>query len=539
MRKLLLILRTVVHLKPVQVFNRLWRKRPMGDVKRTPLARRGESFWRLVSWPSYPARWDGGSSFTFLNETRDCATAADWNAPDAKKLWLYNLHYFDVLRAPEASGAGDRRNAETALVLRWIDENPVGRGNGWEPYPISLRVVNWIKWLSHDAGTGRDELAKIEQSLCVQVRWLAKRLEYHLLANHLLANAKALVFAGLYFAGAEADSWLATGLSIYRRQLPEQVLADGVHFELSAMYHSIMLEDLLDCVNALSAASGVSVEADSGRLAEFASRMLGGLGKLTGPDGRIVKFNDAAEGIALAPMALRRYASELGIKPAPGGGPEVDFDVKLGSGFMNLHVDEWTLVAKCGKVGPGYQPGHAHADSLSFELWKGTEKLVTDTGTDRYVVDAERRRQRGSAAHNVVVVGGRDSSEVWGGHRVARRARVLGWSLDSTPDQKGYELGMGIRDVAGVEWRRTLELTPDGLTGIEELAGRLREGETVEARFHCPAGAREHFELSVDDASVTWEECDLAEEFGKLVKGECAVARVQAKAGLTLTWHIR
>ncbi len=65
----------------------------------------------------------------------------------------------------------------------------------------------------------------------------------------MLANAKALVFAGLWFEGPEADRWLETGLSIYARELPEQILDDGAHFELSPMYHAIILEDLLDLIN--------------------------------------------------------------------------------------------------------------------------------------------------------------------------------------------------------------------------------------------------------------------------------------------------
>ena len=35
----------------------------------------------------------------------------------------------------------------------------------------------------------------------------------------------------------------------YARELPEQILADGGHFELSPMYHALVLEDLLDLVN--------------------------------------------------------------------------------------------------------------------------------------------------------------------------------------------------------------------------------------------------------------------------------------------------
>jgi hypothetical protein len=66
-------------------------------------------------------------------------------------------------------------------------------------------------------------------------RALAGQLEYHLLGNHLFADAKALIFLGAFFAGAEAEAWLTHGLLILARELPEQVLADGGHFERSPM----------------------------------------------------------------------------------------------------------------------------------------------------------------------------------------------------------------------------------------------------------------------------------------------------------------
>src|SRR5262249_39544867 len=128
---------------------------------------------------------------------------------------------------------------------RWIEENRVGQGNGWEPYPLSLRIVNWIKW----ALAGNELGVVAVQSLAVQTHYLVRRLEWHLLGNHLFANAKALIFAGVFFRGSEADSWRSKGLNILARQLPEQLLADGGHFELSPLYHSRIQEDLLDLVN--------------------------------------------------------------------------------------------------------------------------------------------------------------------------------------------------------------------------------------------------------------------------------------------------
>ncbi|MBK9252405.1 MAG: hypothetical protein IPM70_11155 [Proteobacteria bacterium] len=179
-----------------------------------------------------------GLLFRFLNEERaleDCG----WDSPAVPRLWRYNLHYFEDLNA---RGSQKRRDLQAQAVNRWIAENPPVEGSGWEPYPTSLRVVNWIKWLRNGEPPDTAWLA----SLAHQVRWLERRLEWHLLGNHLFVNAKALFIAGLYFEGEEANRWRNRGVSILTRQLAEQVLADGGQFERTPMYHRLAWEDVLD-----------------------------------------------------------------------------------------------------------------------------------------------------------------------------------------------------------------------------------------------------------------------------------------------------
>ena len=531
MQKVALLVNTLRYLRPVQVFARLWNKVPRGSVSDRRLKASKESQPK-TAFLEYYRSWDGKDTFTFLNETHRVSNAMEWNNSAWKKLWLYNLHYFDFLRQ-EGAGTADV-GAKIGLMKRWINENPVGRGNGWEPYPISLRVVNWIKFLVKFRESGHlpytADLTDIETSLAIQVRWLRKRLEYHLLANHLLANAKALVFAGWYFVGKEdgtesddeASCWLHKGMDIYRRELPEQVLDDGVHFELSAMYHAIIFEDVLDCYNVTG----------SNLFREYASKMLAGLELLTGPDGRLAMFNDASDGIAQCPRLLHDYAKALDIAPAFHEGSNV-------SGYVKLEAGAWTLLMKCGDIGPDYQPGHAHADSLSFELWKDERKVVSDTGTDRYVVDAERKRQRETAAHNTVLIDGKDSSEVWAGHRVARRARS---KIVSVTDS---ELVAECRDCEGNLIRRSLKLASDGLSGTDEVldfgTGGKGVDHVVDVRFHFYS-AIEGVSLSCigpeTDVKVTEEKCSIAKSFGHVVEGRCSIIRVVTVHPLRLDWRI-
>jgi uncharacterized heparinase superfamily protein len=370
-------------------------------------------------------------SFRFLNVVGRVRKAAHWNDPAQEKLWLYNLHYFDDLNA---LGAADRVGWQRALIERWVAENPPGAGNGWEPYPTSLRLVNWIKW----ALAGNALQPVWVESLAVQARWLRRHIEWHLLGNHLFVNAKALVFAGLFFEGEEAAEWLAQGLKILRREVPEQVLADGGHFELSPMYHAIILEDLLDLLNAVGAWPGKVSEVALGQWREVAGRMLRWSAGMTHPDGRIAFFNDAAFAIAPDHAALAAYAERLGLVAAERADDGLEGHRLssagcthfVDSGYVRLEQGEAVAFLDVAEVGPDYLPGHAHADSLSFELSLFGQRVVVNSGTSQYGLGAERLRQRGTAAHSTVEVDGADSSEVWGGFRVAGRARPFGLVIE-------------------------------------------------------------------------------------------------------------
>ena len=214
---------TVRWLRREQIQNRITRRlwRPKLPLERLPEPRGAPFAWQLCHRnPSLL----GPRTFRFLGETRSISAPRDWNAAETPKLWLYNAHYFDDLVAASHSR---RRDWHAQLILDWIGENPPRQGNGWEPYPTSLRIVNWIKhaWSAGGLPVGA------ERSLALQARWLSRTLEFHLLGDHLWANAKALVFAGTYFDGREAEGWLQTGCRILARELPEQVPPDGGHFE--------------------------------------------------------------------------------------------------------------------------------------------------------------------------------------------------------------------------------------------------------------------------------------------------------------------
>lgn len=463
---------TVRYLQPIQIYGRLLVniRHPRPDLHPAPALRSYPGPWLAPA--AKPQCMLSRSQFRFLNEENRIADADDWNNPDWEKLWLYNLHYFDDLNAFEAI---DRNQWHVGLVDRWINENPPGIAIGWEPYPLSLRIVNWIKWLL----AGNEPVLGMIDSLAVQARFLCKRLEYHLLGNHLFANGKALVFAGLFFEGPEAVSWLHKGLQILAREVPEQILSDGGHFELSPMYHSIILEDLLDLHNLLQTfRSGVlspKYQYLPGEWITAIQNMRRWLKVMCHPDGEIAFFNDATLGIAAKPADLEAYALRLGLDEVPG--PQAGLTCLLACGYIRLERGEAVVIVDVGNIGPRYQLGHAHADSLSFEMSLFGRRLVVNSGTSCYGSGSDRQWQRSTAAHTTVEVDGLNSSEVWGSFRVARRAHPVDLSY-TDEGQQGLVVSCahdGYTRLPGrVIHRRTWRLTQKRLDITDQLEGAYR-----------------------------------------------------------------
>jgi len=459
---------TIRHLKPIQLYGRVWfgLSRPRVDLRPAP-ARRHAAAGAWVPGAERPASMHGPGRFEFLNDARELAEHG-WDDPRLGRLWRYHLHYFDDLNA---SDAASRAAWHYELLTRWVRENPPPRGTGWEPYPTSLRIVNWIKW----ALRGNALPPECVQSLAVQVRWLSRRVETHLLGNHLFVNAKALVFAGLYFDGPEATGWLERGLRILTAQVPEQILPDGGQFERSTMYHALALEDMLDLCN-LAATYGMAI---ASRWRVLTGSMRAWLMTMCHPDGQISQFNDAALDIAPAPQALEQYARRLGLAGLATPQPVT----QLGdSGYVRVERAPAVVLLDVAPVGADHVFAHAHADTLSFELSLFGRRVLVNSGTSCYGCGAERLRQRGTAAHNTVVVDGADSSEVWSDFRVGRRARPIGLAVarDGVIEVRcahdGYE-----RLPGKPGHTRRWSIGADALVVHDTISGSFR---SAQARFH-------------------------------------------------------
>ena len=241
---------------------------------------------------------------------------------------------------------------------------------------------------------------QVAESLARQVAYVGANVEDDVLGNHVIRNARALVLGGRALGDAAA---LERGLALLGRELPEQVLSDGGHYERSPVYHLVVLRDLLE-VRAASEAAWLDEPIE--RMQRFAAG-------LQRPDGAPALFNDGT--LDLAP--------QLDLpEPAPG------LSVFEETGYAVLREPGLWLAFDCGPPAPAFLPAHAHADALSFQLWLDGRPVVVDPGTSTYDPGAQRDIERSTAAHATIALDGRSQFELWGAFRSGPlpRVRLLG-----------------------------------------------------------------------------------------------------------------
>ncbi|MFZ0963028.1 MAG: alginate lyase family protein [Terriglobia bacterium] len=390
--------------------------------------REAPSPWPFLDWqPAAAHKMLATREFTFLRRTVVCNAAIPWNDQCYAKLWLYHLNYFDFLNAsftlPEEEPT---LKAALAIALDWCAHNSQGTEVGWEPYALSLRIVNWLKFLVRhqrrleSCGEG-EKVKSLLESLGVQVTTLERRLEKDLLGNHFLKNIKALLFAGAWLETPASARWWSKGEAALEQQLHEQILADGGHFERSPMYHAQILEDLAE-VRLLCRGMGKRL-ACSELLAHKIQSMAEFLRGVLHPDGEIPLFNDSVLAGARSPGELLAMAESPDCKIA-GSEPHAIVFAQTGYGVIRSPASGSAVIFDCGPMGPDHQPGHGHCDLLSYELSLHRQRVVVDTGASTYEPGPERSYERSTAAHNTVRVDGREQAEIWASFRVGRRPRV-------------------------------------------------------------------------------------------------------------------
>jgi uncharacterized heparinase superfamily protein len=370
---------------------------------------------------------------SFLNRTLDIASGdrVDWYADSldgVPRLWRLKLYAFEPLEwallgyEREDNASDPILDTFEGWVRDWTETVDIGGPNylrrAWAPYAVSLRLLNWSRYLScRQREGGADSFdATLARELYKNASFLANHVERDVGGNHLIENGAGLVAAGVLFGDA-GRPWVDLGVSVLEDAAETQFLDDGCHFERSPMYHVQTVTRYLTVRDLLGRADRSVPDA----IEETATNGVAYLEYVRPPDGDLPLLNDSVHGQTLQLEACLDYARATGITPDEGGqSGEVTSRQPDGTrtersaGYGWLDAECGRMLVDGGPVGPPHLPGHAHSDLLSYLLWIDETPVVTDTGTFDYEGGERRQLARGVRGHNTVQVDDTEPIELGG-----------------------------------------------------------------------------------------------------------------------------
>jgi uncharacterized heparinase superfamily protein len=340
-------------------------------------------------------------------------------------------------------------------VSDWIAANPVEFGVNWTcAMEAAIRAVNWIwafGFFSHSARVVSFGNV-LASALVAHGRFIEANLEYHTVdgtkfgTNHLLCGLVGLLYIAAFLPDCpDSGRWRDLASGELFREVERQFRPDGGNFEASTRYHGLSLELILVALRLCRALQIEVPPAVADRTEAAVEYTL----YYTRPDGSVPQIGDCDDGVLLSlastppgefPPASHRHLLALGslmfrradFARAAGTLGEYAFwftgppglnafeslvQSKLASplgsrlfpmtGVCIMRKRDRHMLVDVGPNGQGGLGGHAHNDTLSFELFAGDSPFIIDPGTYCYTSDCLARDTfRSTAAHNTVVVDG-------------------------------------------------------------------------------------------------------------------------------------
>lgn len=370
------------------------------------------------------------------------------------------------------------------------------------PYVVSLQIPNMIIAMS----LYNNYDSEICNELYSRYRWLLKHQEKHLLANHYFENLKAIVISSFFFKETRVFNKYIKKL---RKECSKQIHKDGMHFELSPMYHKIILEDLL-LVHRVFKADWLN---------EYISLMLDAIVFLEDGVSRTPLFNDSGDNVAkTAGSLIEACKNELGIVPG-------FIDSLSQSGYYKIKDDTISLLVDSGPLGPNYNPGHAHCDCLSFEAFIDSRPLFVNSGTYQYQGD-KRQYFRSTKAHNTAMICGHEQSDLWGEHRAGKRIKKCSGHVVNNCFSGSY------LNQYNEECCREISLN-NGILSVLDSFKRVSAGVSIQSFLHLAPGYSysngvitgfgNSYSVKTIGCSATAIDSLYSSSFGVLEKNTCLV----------------
>ena len=313
-------------------------------------------------------------------------------------LLRYNFFYFNFI-----NNKNNNKNYIFGFIKNFFKTSDNIK-DFWDPYPTSIRLINLIKFVSKN-NIKDDEITKIISLHYINIK---NNLEYRLLGNHLLTNLIAInIFFSVYKFKNQKKNYYTKKLLL---EIDNQFNDDYEHIELTPMYQGILIEQLLDLQNFNKSYQNKILNF------EFLTRnMLHAYKNYHTSKDEIFFFNDTNNN-SPKPKTLIEYFNKI-------YGKKYSVKNNLSKNFWKLQTKNISIMTKCCGPTPIFNPGHSHADNLSFEMTYKNQKIFVNPGVFSYT-GINRLKSRQTKSHNTLVLANENSSQIWSNFRIGKKAQT-------------------------------------------------------------------------------------------------------------------
>lgn len=372
-----------------------------------------------VTVVNVPWRFENGRIDWLFNPTKGQTFNPEWT-------WQLNRMFFwrDLALAYEATKDEKYVRAFVRQLEGWLDQTggvppETGYndcGSAWRTIEEGLRLMgSWHEaWRTFRASPvfGEDLRRRFREAALAQARHLLRHRSKG--GNWLLMEMNGVyTFATDFPELAESAAMRKESATCLSEALRQQILPDGLQYELSPDYHSVTIT-CAQQVYETAVKSGFAAELPPD-FAPLLERMAEAVLNLTTPSFAQPRFNDCftmhgdrmVSKIAPLFPARQDLAWLAGCRAEghpPAGATASRYLPWAGFAVMRSDwgADATYLAFDVGPLGRA----HAHQDKLTFTLWKGSEELVFDDGGGHYDNSPERAYAVTGHDHNTLLVDG-------------------------------------------------------------------------------------------------------------------------------------
>jgi hypothetical protein len=371
------------------------------------------------------------------------------------------------------------------LINNWILQISPSKGNAWNSFNCTLRVLNWLRMLMQiktSSSYANEHWKEIEHSMFVQAAFISKNIEHHIPGNHVAIQYYVLwLFSNVFPEWKNSIPELINSEKLFVTEFINEFLECGLHFEQSFHYH---IQITLIGLYYLQSKHNLNEEIEE--------EYLNTLRKATeivdcfiSKDQYIPMLSDNC--FTFFHKNLSEDTSNISslsenLFGLSDGTKTVNPIVYLQNQYIIVNLEDSKLIFDVGNIGLESNPGHGHSDLLSFIYSYKKHPIFIDPGTRKYSLSQEDLLLKKTSSHNTISIGSEDQAKLWGFFRWAYLPMKLKYSIEQ--NENGTILSgeyLGFKKNGRIKHKRVVTLS-NSIFEIEDYVYGLK-GRTLSINF--------------------------------------------------------